>query len=992
MDPGNTSLDLTKDNATIYRKIVYDSGVRVKRRVKDPAAQFVAKIPIRLGKRNLRKEFTECLSLATISAALANGDIAVGDLVVLTDAIPNLWMVAQLPAELGNVLYTFVNHEGEIVHLPKAAISIRVPVGMSETLATVVDHMVVREIKFLDIAPIGVPDGAFLRTKTSCPKEFRQLDWAADDKGSEDLDASYGSNLIVNQASSQTLVNSDVNTYFVPTSARQLYSRTLARLTIEVYEQLPEIQKKLRELYKRLQRTDLLDSPRTVSIFQILKWLETPEGTDDRKRTEVVQGADEKIKTLEADDPVSSSFTESSFGATTFCATALALRMDGRHWIVSQKASAKVPTTVDILPLAWAKRNERIVEVLKCHRSKVADDYVRRVLGQPVLGLHLEEFLLILKDYVVDNFRDAEFETAIVSVIREIDLRMPSARAFELAYHYSKARAFEILQSVQRSSWHNPARWAASLQLPQTGVSLAADLDQEYYEGTHRDDFYDGDPFANHREDYRAPVFCIDSPFAHEIDDGVSIIEREDYYTVSVHIAHPSSYVRPGSVTDKIARGRAITTYLPEGPSMMYPPVVSEQAGLGKHGEVRTMAFEYDVDKGLLDGYMAQKRHDPSFVPPTRRGRQLLDTIALTARVKMYRAANFPSGFTYERVNEVFKEPRHPHFKDLNALYHVALLIHNARVRVGHAVDVESASLTVKVDFEKMRPEALEETPNSLSLQLNDPTLYGKHPVITISTNAAQSQASRSQMLVSQLMISANYAASELARKKDIPVIYRLQEINLHPTVRRQIEEMTRIKHIAGEPLTTEEQLHVVSCFTGASLQPERRPHSSIGLDGYATVTSPLRRYVDVVNHRQFEKYLMNKPYEDELASTATHIQSRELISKKYERFSRRFWEGMFLEEYVKMHGGVVELQMLVMSLPKFGDVRVVVERFPLLTVKMERTERLVEQFRRGELRVGQTLRMKFEVVKLDYLEDEVIIRECNRPIQESDSRKPSWP
>ena len=230
-------------------------------------------------------------------------------------------------------------------------------------------------------------------------------------------------------------------------------------------------------------------------------------------------------------------------------------------------------------------------------------------------------------------------------------------RYTSLTYDYSRARGFELLQMLEdplkpsSCGWENPANWSYALQLPNNNVLLMSDLSTDYYQyldesfssKEHRlrelveegnsikntnsnsvsslegfdvafspkdddieltDDFYTSDPLTEIREDFgNTPIYCIDSETAHEIDDGISINTSTDgeKYIISVHVANPTSYLKPFSTISNIAFNKGSTTYLPEGPSMMLPNIISKIAGLGETSRTRTFVIQYTLDKSSVD-------------------------------------------------------------------------------------------------------------------------------------------------------------------------------------------------------------------------------------------------------------------------------------------------------------------------------------------------------------------------------------------------------
>lgn len=100
------------------------------------------------------------------------------------------------------------------------------------------------------------------------------------------------------------------------------------------------------------------------------------------------------------------------------------------------------------------------------------------------------------------------------------------------------------------------------------------------------------------REDFELPVYCIDAPDAHEIDDGISVSNTDQrIWKVTIHIADPSSSV---SLTDpliKHAYRQTSTAYYPENVIPLFPTWFTRFLGLVSDGEPRRcLSFEFNFD------------------------------------------------------------------------------------------------------------------------------------------------------------------------------------------------------------------------------------------------------------------------------------------------------------------------------------------------------------------------------------------------------------
>lgn len=146
-----------------------------------------------------------------------------------------------------------------------------------------------------------------------------------------------------------------------------------------------------------------------------------------------------------------------------------------------------------------------------------------------------------------------------------------------------------------------------------------------------------------------------------------------------------------------------------------------------------------------------------------------------------------------------------------------------------------------------------------------------------------------SHNLVQEFMILANHLAARYALRNEIPIIYRVQDMSsepVHPVhpyhaldFDREVRKMKRTR---------------LSTFP--------QPHAGLGLDLYTQVSSPLRRYADLVIQRQLTAHLCAQalPYtQEELFAVLDNVESTTSQNRALEREARRYW----ILEYLRRNG-----------------------------------------------------------------------------------------
>ncbi|MDP6178730.1 MAG: ribonuclease catalytic domain-containing protein [Desulfatiglandales bacterium] len=151
-------------------------------------------------------------------------------------------------------------------------------------------------------------------------------------------------------------------------------------------------------------------------------------------------------------------------------------------------------------------------------------------------------------------------------------------------------------------------------------------------------------------------------------------------------------------------------------------------------------------------------------------------------------------------------------------------------------------------------------------------------------------QETASRTIVAELMIFYNWLSARFCRDNNIPILYRTQE---EPGERLLIDEA------AGNPYFVFKQRRKLNPLI---IDTEPRPHSNLGLDVYTNVSSPIRRYFDLVGQRQIKNFLLNKfPVysKEEVENIRTTVEP---VLKDLERVKRkriRYWTQKYLIQHI---------------------------------------------------------------------------------------------
>jgi exoribonuclease-2 len=160
---------------------------------------------------------------------------------------------------------------------------------------------------------------------------------------------------------------------------------------------------------------------------------------------------------------------------------------------------------------------------------------------------------------------------------------------------------------------------------------------------------------------------------------------------------------------------------------------------------------------------------------------------------------------------------------------------------------------------------------------------------------------SKSQVLVSEWMIFANKYAASLAYQKKIPVLYRIQEppAKVFPIAEGDWVALFRQRR----------------CIRKGEMSVEPFAHHGLGLPFYLQMTSPIRRYTDLVIHRQLKAFLRNQPFpytEEDLQAIQAYSDWWNEVADLVEKERKRYWLLKYLEKKIgeKMHAVVLEANL----------------------------------------------------------------------------------
>jgi exoribonuclease-2 len=142
----------------------------------------------------------------------------------------------------------------------------------------------------------------------------------------------------------------------------------------------------------------------------------------------------------------------------------------------------------------------------------------------------------------------------------------------------------------------------------------------------------------------------------------------------------------------------------------------------------------------------------------------------------------------------------------------------------------------------------------------------------------------RSAEMVRECMILAGEAAACWALQNQTPFPFISQEAGELPS--------GRLSGLAGA-------WQMRRCMRPRRISTKPAVHWGLGLDQYTQVTSPLRRYTDLLCHHQIRAFLKGRELlsEDEVLLRVSAAEAAALAANKAERASRAHWTAVYLSD-----------------------------------------------------------------------------------------------
>ncbi len=405
-------------------------------------------------------------------------------------------------------------------------------------------------------------------------------------------------------------------------------------------------------------------------------------------------------------------------------------------------------------------------------------------------------------------------------------------------------------------------------------------------------------PFALGAEEIAArtdlrelPIVTIDGENARDFDDAVHLRRKDDHYELFVSIADVAYYVQPESALDREAYNRATSVYFPDRAIPMLPEALSNGICSLNPNEDRlakTVCIELSAK-----GAVVRSRFFNSVIRSHER-------------------------MTYTDVRRILVD------KDTGCLKRYHDLVDQFKLMEELALKIyEVRRARGNLDFDL--PEA------KIILDLQG-----------MPENIVRAERNIAHRIIEEFMIAANEAVARHLKEQDFPLLYRVHEgpdqealetlasflLSLGyrlPVKRESITPLEIQKFLEACRSQPEERVVnrvFLRAMKQAHYQPENIGHFGLASNCYTHFTSPIRRYPDLMVHRNLERVLqgnkLRQPERDPLMSylveAGKHTSERERHAMDAEREMVDLKKAQFMMDKIgEEFGGFIT------SLANFG-------------------------------------------------------------------------
>ncbi|KAF8314752.1 RNB-domain-containing protein [Clavulina sp. PMI_390] len=428
----------------------------------------------------------------------------------------------------------------------------------------------------------------------------------------------------------------------------------------------------------------------------------------------------------------------------------------------------------------------------------------------------------------------------------------------------------------------------------------------------------------NRRDLRESRIFTIDPPTARDLDDALSVTQNEDgTFDVGVHIADVSHFVKANTPLDRDARKRATTVYLVQRSVPMLPPALTEEICSLAPGQERlafSVVFTMSEDARIIKKWF---------------GRTVIKS---AAQLSYQDAQAVIDGKGLKTAQVHGGHPSSGIEQDILVLHKLAKQLLERRTEAG-TLRIGSARLSFALDesgspidcFPESRQDA-----NSLVEEFMLQTNIAVAQQIAVHV-PEQALLRRHEDPNERRLLALQERAKRMGVDIDVSSAGALQtSLNAvtDPTKRRVLD------------ILSVKAMQTAKYFCAGMLDIIKYGHYALNMPLYTHFTSPIRRYADIIVHRQLESVLLSGSGEpkfsmdrDTVAKIAQVCNVKRESSKLAQEQSAHLFLCLLISDLTQRYGPVIRQAQVVgvldsafdVVLPEFGlEKRVHLEQMPI--------------------------------------------------------------
>lgn len=338
----------------------------------------------------------------------------------------------------------------------------------------------------------------------------------------------------------------------------------------------------------------------------------------------------------------------------------------------------------------------------------------------------------------------------------------------------------------------------------------------------------------------QTPIYCIDRASTQEVDDGISTErdkKRSDCVWVHVHVANPAAYFSRDHPIARCASESLASAYTPSRNFPMMPPKFTQTFGsLAAGRPVMTISTLLEADGHVADiGISLGVVHNIVSLTPDMVA-EVLGTAKARPRARLV-VGGKPSVKGDEEVDKEVVRAVEKARPDL------LLLNESLQRRLQKRLDGWPPEQRIRRPFHSPFCDVWTNARYEPAAHpLEKITHWKGDPVIEVEADRFPSSENefKRQGLVEHAMLLAGESAAKWCDDRGIPVLF--QVATPHPQF-----PVSRLNQLADADFRIE---------PFGRLSAKCTPHWTLSMWHYAKITSPLRRYVDLVNQWQIQAYI----------------------------------------------------------------------------------------------------------------------------------------